>query len=225
MSKFDKKFHIPCECFFPPVPPPQIGPTGPTGPTGATGATGPTGATGAGATGPTGPTGPPGGPSGSTGATGPTGPTGSTGATGATGAAQMVIYLATDQPIPPNQFFGLGTAQADFERNNVVVPQAATITGLVFSIRNEDLRLGGSITAEIFRSDGCATNPSGTGVSVTLLGNGTADVPNTNCCGASLNHNVPVDQCDLLSIRVTRTGTGGTGSLMQGAAATIIFAT
>ncbi|PGV59440.1 exosporium leader peptide [Bacillus cereus] len=31
MSKFNKKFHIPCECFFPPVPPPQIGPTGSTG--------------------------------------------------------------------------------------------------------------------------------------------------------------------------------------------------
>ncbi|KFN05932.1 putative collagen triple helix [Bacillus clarus] len=32
MSKFKKKFHIPCECFLPPVPPLQIGPTGPTGP-------------------------------------------------------------------------------------------------------------------------------------------------------------------------------------------------
>ncbi|MEC3178852.1 collagen-like protein, partial [Bacillus cereus] len=50
MSEFKKKFHIPCDCFLPPVPPPQVGPTGPTG---ATGPTGPTGATGV--TGPTGP--------------------------------------------------------------------------------------------------------------------------------------------------------------------------
>ncbi|WP_234785697.1 hypothetical protein [Bacillus mycoides] len=34
MSKFKKRFEIPCECFLPPVPPLQIGPTGPTGPTG-----------------------------------------------------------------------------------------------------------------------------------------------------------------------------------------------
>ncbi|PGD60140.1 hypothetical protein COE84_20785 [Bacillus wiedmannii] len=54
MSEFKKKFHIPCDCFFPPVPPPEIGPTGATGPTGPTGATGPTGPTGpTGATGPT----------------------------------------------------------------------------------------------------------------------------------------------------------------------------
>lgn len=53
MSNFKKKFEIPCECFLPPVPPPQVGPTGPTGPTGGTGPTGPTGATGV--TGPTGP--------------------------------------------------------------------------------------------------------------------------------------------------------------------------
>lgn len=45
MSEFKKKFHIPCECFLPPVPPPQIGPTGPTGPSGSTGPTGPTGPT------------------------------------------------------------------------------------------------------------------------------------------------------------------------------------
>ncbi|TKH08721.1 collagen-like protein, partial [Bacillus wiedmannii] len=36
MSEFKKKFHIPCDCFLPPVPPPQIGPTGPTGATGPT---------------------------------------------------------------------------------------------------------------------------------------------------------------------------------------------
>ncbi|MBK5474236.1 collagen-like protein [Bacillus sp. TH19] len=42
MSKFKKNFHIPCECFGPPLPPPEIGPTGPTGPTGVTGPTGPT---------------------------------------------------------------------------------------------------------------------------------------------------------------------------------------
>jgi len=46
MSKFNKKFHIPCECFGPHLPPPEIGPTGPTGPTGSTGSTGPTGPTG-----------------------------------------------------------------------------------------------------------------------------------------------------------------------------------
>ncbi|MDM5193526.1 hypothetical protein QUG02_11115 [Bacillus hominis] len=29
MSKFNKKFHIPCECFLPPVPIPEAGPPGP----------------------------------------------------------------------------------------------------------------------------------------------------------------------------------------------------
>ncbi|PGS14818.1 hypothetical protein COC45_08585 [Bacillus cereus] len=46
MSEFKKRFEIPCECFFPPVPLPQIGPTGSTGPTGPTGPTGSTGPTG-----------------------------------------------------------------------------------------------------------------------------------------------------------------------------------
>ncbi|HDR6306426.1 TPA: collagen-like protein, partial [Bacillus cereus] len=45
MGNFKKRFEIPCECFLPPVPLPQVGPTGPTGPTGATGPTGPTGPT------------------------------------------------------------------------------------------------------------------------------------------------------------------------------------
>lgn len=33
MSSFKKRFEIPCDCFLPPVPLPQIGATGPTGPT------------------------------------------------------------------------------------------------------------------------------------------------------------------------------------------------
>ncbi|PGZ09410.1 hypothetical protein COE30_08500 [Bacillus cereus] len=102
MSKFNKKFHIPCECFLPPVPIPEAGPTGPTGPTGNTGNTGQTGNTGAtGNTGPTGPTGPTGatgtGATGNTGATGPTGPTGATGVTGPTGPAATACCPCTNR--------------------------------------------------------------------------------------------------------------------------------
>ncbi|PEV97748.1 hypothetical protein CN425_22295 [Bacillus cereus] len=95
MSKFNKKFHIPCECFLPPVPIPEAGPTGPTGNTGATGPTGNTGQTGAtGNTGPTGPTGATG--TGATGNTGATGPTGATGVTGPTGPAATACCPCTN---------------------------------------------------------------------------------------------------------------------------------
>ena len=84
----------------------------------------------------------------------------------------MVIYLATDQPIANNQFFGLGTAQAGFVRNNVVIPQTATITGIVFSIRDENLVAGATVSAEIVVSDTCATTSINTGIIATVVGYG-----------------------------------------------------
>jgi len=225
VNKFNKCDHIPFPCAFPI---PSEGPTGPTGPKGDKGDKGNTGATG--------PTGPKGdkGDKGDTGATGPTGPKGDkgdkgdTGATGPTGSAEMTIYLATDK-ISPDQFMGLGSAQggsSDFARSNVVIPKAATITGLVFSIRDEPLRLGDTITAEIFISNGCASDPMGTGISVKLVGTAVPPhIPNAHCCGAvSVNPGVPVDRCDLLSIKITRTGNGN-GALEHGAAATVLFTT
>nr|WP_329958854.1 hypothetical protein [Sporosarcina sp. G11-34] len=194
------------------------GATGPTGPTGvnglpgATGATGPTGANGTnGATGPTGPTGANGLP-GATGATGPTGPTGST------GQGAMTIYLATDQSIGNLDFLGLGSSSGGvmgFVRNNVVVPQDATITGLVFSIRDEGLDADETFSAEIFRSTNCGVTATGTGIIATVQG------PNLpNCCAVAVG-NVDVLQCDLLSVRVTTNG----DAAASGVAATILFST
>ncbi|OFD94635.1 hypothetical protein BWGOE13_38490 [Bacillus mycoides] len=120
---------------------------------------------------------------------------------------------------------GLGTSQGGapgFVRDNVVIPQAATITGLVFSIRNEALVAGATVTAEIVVSDGCASNPVDTNISVTLIGTAVPpNIPNTNCCGAvEVSPGFSVDQCDLLSVRITITGSG---ALMNGAAATVLL--
>ncbi|MGG0186576.1 hypothetical protein ABEY26_11310, partial [Bacillus rhizoplanae] len=152
------------------------------------------------------------------------------GETGPAGPAEMTIYLATDQSINTSQshFMGLGTSSGGmkgFERNNVVIPQTATITGLVFSIRDDDLRVGSKVTAEIFISGGCASNQTNTGIKVTLEGTGQShpDTPNTNCYGfvsVSVANGYSVHQCDLLSVRVT---IEGSGALENGAAATVLL--
>ncbi|HDV8361530.1 TPA: hypothetical protein RKT18_002568 [Bacillus cereus] len=209
MGGFKKKFHIPCECFFPPIPLPEIGPTGATGPTGTTGPTGATGPTGT--TGSTGTTG-------FTGTTGPTGATGPTGTTGPTGPGGMTIYLATNQLVANNNFIGLGTAAEGplgFIRNNVVIPQTATISGLVFSIRDNTLAAGNTVSAQIVISDTCASTTIDTGIIATVSGPSSS----TNCC-AAVTGNFTVNQCDLLSVRIT---TSGTGVLLNGVAATILF--
>lgn len=128
--------------------------------------------------------------------------------------ATGTIYLATDQSIPNNQFFGLGTASSSFVRNTVVIPQSSTIIGLVFSIRTEELAEGETITAEIFRSTDCGVTPTATGIQATVTG------PNPpNCCAFS-SAGLSVDRCDLLSVKVTRSSGG---ALPGGAAATILL--
>lgn len=58
-----------------------------------------------------------------------------------------------------------------------------------------------------------------TGIIATVTGPNTSTSP--NCC-AFATGNFPVDLCDLLSVRITITGSG---ALENGAAATILFAT
>ncbi|MES9697623.1 hypothetical protein ABWK42_10055, partial [Bacillus sp. JJ927] len=138
--------------------------------------------------------------------------TGATGATGATG--EKTIYLATDQSIADGQFFGLGTSQGGingFARNTVVIPTPATITNLVFNIRDDNVMgPSGVKTAEIWVSGPCATGATGTGIIVTLTG--------ADCCGTATG-SFPVNQCDLLSVRVTVEN----GALENGATAAILF--
>jgi hypothetical protein len=95
------------------------------------------------------------------------------------------------------------------------VPQTATITGIVFSIRDESLTAGDSIRAEIYRSTNCGVSFLPTGIFATVIG------PNPPNCCAFGSGSLVVNQCDLLSVRVVRTG--ATGALMNGAAATIIL--
>ena len=173
-----------------------VGATGATGATGLIGETGATGLTGA------------------TGATG-AGTTGSTGATGATGAGENTLYLGSGLAISNNDFMGLGTASSNFIRNTVLIPQTSTITGLVFSIRDEPLDVGQSITGEIVRSTDCGVTPVLTGIRATVAG------PNPPNCCAVTTANLVVNQCDLLSIQITRVGSSA--ALPNGAAATILL--
>ncbi|WP_058304202.1 hypothetical protein [Gorillibacterium timonense] len=89
------------------------------------------------------------------------------------------------------------------------MPQTATITGLVFSIRDEELEDTDEITGEIFRSVDCGVTSVATGIKVTITA--------PDCCGSATG-NLQVNQCDLLSVKVTA------GSALQdGAAATILL--
>jgi hypothetical protein len=137
----------------------------------------------------------------------------------------MTIFLATDEQINDGQFFGLGTSNpggGGFVRNTVVIPQSATITGMVFSIRDEALVAGDSISAEIFISTDCGVTPVPTGIIATVNG------PNPpNCCAvATGNFPFPVNQCDLLSVRITIVDAPGSPinqALENGVAATILL--
>ncbi|WP_193648881.1 hypothetical protein [Bacillus cereus] len=113
---------------------------------------------------------------------------------------------------------GLGTSSGGlkgFTRNNVVIPQTATIIGLVFSIRDNPLGAGDAVSAQIVISDTCASTTTDTGIIATVTGPSSS----TNCCAFAAG-NFTVDQCDLLSVRIT---TAGGGALPDGAAATILF--
>ncbi|WP_219930486.1 hypothetical protein [Sporomusa sphaeroides] len=67
--------------------------------------------------------------------------------------------------------------------------------------------------AEIFRSVDCGDTFAGTGIIVGVTG------PNPPNCCSSVSASLAVDQCDLISVRVT---TGG-GAFASGVAATILF--
>jgi hypothetical protein len=155
------------------------------------------------------------GPQGPQGLQGTQGPQGFQGAQGPQGSRVINIYLSSQQSIPNNYFFGIGIDSIDFQASSVVVPQNATITGLIFSIRNEPLDLNQSVSAEIYRSTNCGVNSTATGIIATVTG------PNpTNCC-ASVPANLSVNQCDLLSVRISRVG--NTADLINGVTATIIL--
>lgn len=157
------------------------------------------------------------GATGATGATGSTGVTGAQGATGAQGSGGMTLYLASF-PVANNDFVGLGTASNSFIRNTVVVPQNATITGIILDIRDEALASGKTVSAEIIRSTTCGFSFAGTGVIATVTGPNNSATP--NCCAFEAA-NLPVNQFDLLSVQITRTGSNA--ALQDGVAVTILF--
>ncbi|MFP4662286.1 MAG: hypothetical protein ACLFPF_08845, partial [Halanaerobiales bacterium] len=129
--------------------------------------------------------------------------------------ATNTLYLATDESIGNNQFFGLGTSVPNsIVRNSVVIPEDAIISGLVFSIRDEPLDDGETITAEIFISTDCGETFDETGVEAVVVG--------PDCCVFS-PANYSVNQCDLITVRITRSPVGG--ALENGATATVLFTT
>ena len=132
------------------------------------------------------------------------------------------LYLASENAQPPNgQFIGLGTTSVQFSRSSVVIPQNATIVGMVFNIRNNTLGAGESATAEIVLSRSCGFDDSliDTGVMATVTG--PSNSTTRNCC-ASTTSNFPVNTCNLLSVRITTSGMG-VGALNEGVAVTILY--
>lgn len=131
----------------------------------------------------------------------------------------MTVFLGTDQSIGNNDFLGLGTSSASFVRNTLVVPQDATLTGLVFNIRDNALPTGDTATAEIYISTNCGFGaPVATGIIATIEGPNSSETP--NCC-AFAAASFAVEQCDLISVRITT----GDGAFASGVAATILFST
>ena len=130
----------------------------------------------------------------------------------------MTLYLAA-LPVSNNNFVGLGTSSNNFIQNTVVVPQNATITGIVLNIRDELLPTAiDQVSAEIIRSTNCGISFTGTGVIATVTGPNNSTTP--NCCDFNAA-NLPVNQCDLLSVQITRIGSSA--ALENGVTVTILF--
>jgi len=129
----------------------------------------------------------------------------------------MTLYLAAF-PVINNNFVGLGTSSNSFIRNTVVVPQNATITGIVLNIRDEPLTSTQTVSAEIIRSINCGISFAGTGIIATVTGPNNSATP--NCCNFKAA-TLSVNQCDLLSVQITRTGSDA--ALEDGVAVTILF--
>jgi hypothetical protein len=129
----------------------------------------------------------------------------------------MTIYLAAF-PVNPTQFVGLGTSSNNPLRNTVVIPQNATITGMILNIRDEPLATGETVSAQILRSTNCGNTFAVTGIIATVTGPNNPTTP--NCC-AFVVADFDVNQCDLLTVQITRSDTGE--SLENGVAVTIMF--
>jgi hypothetical protein len=138
---------------------------------------------------------------------GPAGGTGPTGATGSTGPGGTTIYLATDQSIANNQFLGIGTAESSPQRTSVVIGQNMTLSGLVFSTRNNTFT---TATATVFRSTNCGATFQATDLAVTV---------NSPACFGIDTGSVPVNIGDLITVQIN---TGGP-AFANGVAATILF--
>lgn len=90
---------------------------------------------------------------------------------------------------------------------------------MVFNIRDNALGTGVVASADIFVSSDCGFDPPvATGITAAITGPNSDGDPNY-CAFAVGDFNV--EQCDLISVRVT---TGG-GAFASGVAATILFST
>ena len=113
--------------------------------------------------------------------------------------------VGSDQSISSNSFVGLGWSSSSFVRNTIVIPFNGSITSLVFSIRQFAIS---TVSCEIFTSQS-GSNPVSTGLIATItFGN----------YFALVTGNVPLNQGDLISVKIT-----STGSITDGIAATIVF--
>ncbi|HBF64790.1 MAG TPA: hypothetical protein DDW34_02345 [Clostridium sp.] len=126
--------------------------------------------------------------------------------------------MGSDQSIGNEDYLGLGNASADFARNTIVVPQNSTIVGLALNIRTEDLGEDDTVSAQIIRSTTCGDELIETGVIATV--EGPSSEGDRSCC-AFASADYDVSACDLLSVRITRTG--HVGALDGGVAATILI--
>ena len=111
----------------------------------------------------------------------------------------------------------MGNASDDFARNTIVIAQSSKIVGLAISIRTEPLGVTDTVSAEIIRSTTCGDVLIDTGIIAAVTG--PSSEGSRNCC-AFVQADYDVLMCDLLSVRITRTG--NTGALQAGASATIL---
>ncbi|WMJ82947.1 hypothetical protein ACS3UN_01050 [Oscillospiraceae bacterium LTW-04] len=132
------------------------------------------------------------------------------------GPGGTTIYLASATSVGSGHFLGLGASSALFERNNVVIPVDAIITGIVLNVRDAALGDDDTVTATVY------TSPCGFGepiqTNLYAMVEGPSSEADPHCCATGFE-SVAVDQCTLLSVEIVTS----TGNALNGGAAVTVF--